>query len=351
MQIAPITNKYHNAANITSPKLGFAGVGWIGRSRLEAIAQHTNATIAAVFDPAESAINQSKTHYENIQTATSFEHLLTLDLDGIVIATPSALHEQQTLQALEKGLPVFCQKPLARTAEATRRLVEKAREKNVLLGVDFSYRDALALQKVNELIKHDTIGEMFHANLIFHNAYGPDKSWYYDPALSGGGCVMDLGIHLVDMLFYLFPDLKIKHIRSHLYNKGKLICNTQSNIEDFATVQIGFENDGSAQLTCSWNVSAGQDAVIEATFFGTKGGICFKNVNGSFYDFQTELYHGTSKNIIIAPPDEWMGRTAALWAMQLADNPSFDESALTYIKVAETLDRIYNIAENKIHES
>lgn len=346
MQSTPITkNKKIHFADQThrtnSIKLGFAGVGWIGRSRLDCIAHHTNANITAVFDPSEAAVNQAKTDYPEIEIIPSFEALLDLDLDGIIIATPSALHEQQTLQALERGLAVFCQKPLARSAVATRTIVQKAKEKNVRLGVDFSYRDTKGMQKVKEIIDNESIGHIFHANLIFHNAYGPDKSWYYNPQLSGGGCVMDLGIHLVDMLFWLFPDIKIQQIHSQLYKNGQLITTTNSDIEDFASVSIAFQNGDSAQLTCSWNVSAGQDAAIEATFFGTNGGVSFKNINGSFYDFQTELYHGTSKNIITTPPDDWMGRTAAVWATQLADNPNFDSSANTYIQVAEVLDHIY----------
>jgi len=341
MQEAPVIKNIKNT-NIIMPKLGFVGVGWIGRSRLDCIAQHSNAVIAAVFDPSELAVNQAKTDFPSVNITTSFEEMLRMDLDGVVIATPSALHEQQTLQALEAGMAVFCQKPLARTAAATKKLVEKARENNVLLGVDFSYRDTIGIQKIKEVIDSQSIGTIFHANLIFHNAYGPDKSWYYDPALSGGGCFMDLGIHLVDLLFWLIPDLEIKKIQQAFYKNGQSIHSFDKDIEDFATVHLLFTNHLTAQLTCSWNVSAGQDALIEATFFGTQGSISFKNQQGSFYDFQTELYRGTQKEILTTPPDDWMGRTAAIWATQLADNPGFNENTINYIKVAEAMDKIYN---------
>src|SRR5687767_5058435 len=108
------------------PRLGFLGVGWIGRHRMETIAQSGAAHIAAIADPAQDLAAQAQQIAPEAVLATSLDELLEHDLDGIVIATPSALHAEQTIAALERGVAVFCQKPLARTAEATRRVVDAA---------------------------------------------------------------------------------------------------------------------------------------------------------------------------------------------------------------------------------
>src|SRR3954447_1956639 len=101
------------------PRLGFAGVGWIGRQRLGAIAASGAGEIAAIFDPVYEAAVRSAELAPTAALVTSFEKLLALDLDGIVIATPSALHAAQTIAALQHGKAVFCQKPLARDAGET----------------------------------------------------------------------------------------------------------------------------------------------------------------------------------------------------------------------------------------
>src|SRR5205823_9344721 len=115
-------------------------------------------------------------------------------LDGIVIATPSALHASQCLAALERGFAVFCQKPLGRNERETRAVVEAARRADRLLGVDFSYRTLGGAEAIRELIRSGSLGRIYAIDAVFHNAYGPDKAWFRDREQSGGGCVMDLGI-------------------------------------------------------------------------------------------------------------------------------------------------------------
>ena len=73
---------------------------------------------------------------------------------------------------------------------------------------------------------------------------------------------------------------------------------------------LGLDNGSTVRIACSWNLQAGREAVIESTFFGTQGGACFRNVNGSFYDFVAERFRGTAREILAAPPDEWGGRAA-----------------------------------------
>src|SRR5579884_1539896 len=154
----------------TLPRLGFLGVGWIGRSRLEAIERAGCGIVAAVADPAvEGAL-------------ASFDELLAHALDGVVIATPSALHAEQAIAALERGLPVFVQKPVGRTAAEVRAVVDAARRADVPLGVDLSYRHVEAFRVARDAL--GGIGEVFAAELVFHNAYGPDKAWFRDPALA-----------------------------------------------------------------------------------------------------------------------------------------------------------------------
>jgi predicted dehydrogenase len=311
----------------TRPRLGFAGLGWIGKHRMNAVRESGFAEVALLCDPVADP-----------ESAT-FEQLLASDVDGIVIATPSALHAEQAIAALERGKAVFCQKPLGRNAMETRRVVDAARTSNRLLGVDLSYRFTDAMRSVRKLVQDGTVGDVYAVELTFHNAYGPDKPWFYDRKLSGGGCVIDLGIHLADMGLWTLGFPRVARVTSRLFHQGAAV--EAADVEDFATARIDLENGATMQLACSWNLSAGRDCVINATFYGTKGAAAFRNVNGSFYDFVAERYEKTKTTTLTSPPDAWGGRAIVDWAERLSSSATFDPEVEHVVEVAEVLDAIY----------
>jgi predicted dehydrogenase len=325
----------------TKPKLAFAGVGWIGRHRMQAAADSGLADIALISDPSAECILEAAKIAPNSKTTSSFDAVLTdSNIEGVVIATPSALHMQQGVSAFESGKAVFCQKPLGRNTEEVQAVIDAAAKANKLLGADFSYRYTNAFQKVCSVIQSGELGKIFAVDLKFHNAYGPDKPWFYDLELSGGGCVLDLGIHLIDLMLYALDFPQVQKITSSLYAKGVSIKG-KPEVEDYANVTVELENNITAQLACSWHLSAGCDAVIEASFYGTKGGVAMKNVDGSFYDFVAERYWGTKKEVLVHPPDNWGGKALIHWIEQLASGKTYDIKAENFIQSALILDKIY----------
>jgi predicted dehydrogenase len=329
---------------MTKPRVGFLGVGWIGRNRMEALAQSGLIEIVAVSDRiAENAA--AAADIGQCGTRESLDHLLDAGLDGLVIATPSALHAEQSIAALEQGVAVFCQKPLGRTAAENADVVAAARAADRLLGVDLSYRFLHGITLIRDLIHNGHLGTVYAADLVFHNAYGPDKSWFYDAALSGGGCVIDLGSHLVDLALWMLEDGPVVGVASQLLAKGQRLTLPTSYVEDYATAQLDFAGGASVRIACSWNLPAGCDAVIEASFYGTKGGATLRNVNGSFYDFRAERLHGTSREILSLPPDGWGGRAAVDWARRLAAGQGFDPQAEKLVTLAAVLDQVYGRSE------
>jgi predicted dehydrogenase len=315
-------------------------VGWIGRHRLEAVAASGAADIVLVADADEE---RAARVCESVGTAGAcdVEALLRADLDGVVIATPNALHAVQCRAAFARGLAVFCQKPLARTAAETREIVAAAERADRRLGVDLSYRTTRAMQRVRALVASGGIGPVFAVDLVFHNAYGPDKAWFYDRALSGGGCVMDLGVHLVDLALWTLDFPGIRDVSSRLYAGGRRLAPREDAVEDFAVAELSTDAGATVRLACSWRIAAGVPAVIEATFYGTRGAARFRNVEGSFYDFVAEHAVGTSRETLESPPDEWGGRAAVDWARALGAGARFDPEARRYVDVAEVLERIY----------
>ena len=332
-----------DTANQTLPRLGFLGVGWIGRNRLASLAQSGAARIAAIADPSDDNYAQALQVTPDAMRAADLQQLLDLQLDGIVIATPSAQHADQAATILKAGVPVFCQKPLALSAAATRRVIATAREANRLLGIDLSYRYLRGLADIRRSLAQGAIGKVYAVELVFHNAYGPDKPWYFDPAAAGGGCVIDLGTHLVDIMLYLLGFPQLTRVDAHLYAAGRPL-DGRPVVEDYAAVQLELENDISVRLACSWNLQAGCEAIIQAAFYGTQGGFCIRNLDGSFYMFQAERFRGTTREIVSPPSDDWWGAAAVQWARDLGSDRTYNARIEQIIAVAETLDAVYDAA-------
>jgi predicted dehydrogenase len=323
------------------PRLGFLGIGWIGRNRMDAIAQSGLAEIAVLCDASPEILQNSLLSAPAAKGVASYDELLNADIDGIIIATPSAQHTEQSVCALERGLPVFCQKPLGRTKDETRAVVEAARKVNQLLAVDLAYRFTAAMQAIHSVVSSGEVGEIYAANLVFHNAYGPDKEWFYDRVRSGGGCVMDLGIHLIDAALWMLDFPAIVKVHSRLYSQGRQLDRHSNAVEDYATAQIETAVGTTVNMTCSWRLSVGQDCMISAEFFGTRGGVAFRNVNGSFYDFIAERYVGTKRIPLASAPDNWPGRAAVAWVRRVRADDRFDIQNEEFVRVAEVLDSIY----------
>lgn len=329
------------------PRIACAGLGWIGRNRMEAIAHSGLVQIVALADPDPEALSAAAAVVPDARRVATFEEALETRPDGVMIATPSALHGPQTVAALSRGCAVFCQKPLGRDAAEARAAVEAARRADRRLAVDLSYRRTAALRAIRARVRAGSrsggIGHVFAADLAFHNAYGPDKRWFYDRAQSGGGCVMDLGVHLVDAALWTLDFPRVEGVEARLFAGGAPAG--PDAVEDYAVATLHLAGGTVARLACSWRLHAGADAVIEAAFHGTRGGLALRNPGGGFYDFEARRHDGTRSDLLAAPPDDWGGRAAVAWAQDLARGcHRFDDRAWHLVTLAETLDRIYAAA-------
>jgi predicted dehydrogenase len=265
----------------------------------------------------------------------SLDELLEHDLDGIVIATPSALHADQAVTALERGLAVFCQKPLGGDAEETRRILSAAQEADRLFAVDLPYRHVDALRAAQAMVADGEIGLVHSLDLAFHNAHGPDAPWSMNAGLSGGGCLIDLGAHLVDLALWFTG------ARDHEVETARMLSLQGHGVEDQATAELTFGGAVQARLACSWFQSVGGECAFECTAWGSDGAVSVRNVGGSFYDFRAELWRGTSVETLVEPPDAWGSRAIGAWTQQLADSRCYDPVADELQLLAEAIDDIY----------
>ena len=222
-------------------------------------------------------------------------------------------------------------------------MVAAARAADRLLTVDFSYRYTEAMRRITPLIADGALGTLQFVDLVFHNAYGPDKDWFYDKRRSGGGCLIDLGVHLVDLAMMALGQPEIVAVAADLFAGGRPLTDPDA-VEDLALATLRTRDGVVIRLACSWRLHAGRDAAIEASFHGTGGGAVLRNENGSFTDFRAERMTGTRHETLAMPPDDWGCRAAADWARRLGAGERFDPAADRLVGVAAVIDRLYAAA-------
>jgi predicted dehydrogenase len=315
---------------------------------MQAIVDADVADVVAIADPSPQMAAEAQKLAPGAKIVPSLDDILQAEVDGIVIATPSAMHAEQSIRALSRGVAVFCQKPLGRNAVETQAVIDAARKADRLIGVDFSYRYTQGMQRIAEIVRAGELGKIFAINVVFHNAYGPDKDWFYDRAQSGGGCVMDLGVHLVDLALWVLDFPEVTEVSSKLFAGGELLESPPYRVEDYAVATLQLGSGAAVQLACSWRLQAGRDAIISAAFYGTEGGAALHNVDGSFYDFVAERYRGTAGETLAIPPDAWGGRAATDWAKRLAADAQFDSAAEKFVAVSRVIDRVYLSRKSRV---
>jgi predicted dehydrogenase len=322
------------------PRIGCLGVGWIGRHRMKCVLDEGAAEVVAIADPDPDALCAAAELVPHALLIDEPSTMLDIDLDGVMIATPSAMHAEQATAYLARGRSVFCQKPLARSSEETEAVLDVARRADRLLAVDLSYRHVTGVAQMRELVQSGGIGNLFGVALTFHNAYGPDKDWFYDPSRSGGGCLIDLGTHMVDLALWVSGSPSAYVVDARCFANG-VRMSKRDRVEDYVSTRLDLDAGASMTLTCSWNLHAGRDAIISAEFHGTAGSVVLRNVDGSFYDFVVEHHQKTATKTIARPPDAWGGRCATAWARALGQDPRYDAEIESVRAVARILDRIY----------
>jgi predicted dehydrogenase len=220
-----------------SVRWGVLGSGGIARRRTipEGIAPARNAGLAAVFD-VNAQVNTEVAQQFGAQAVNSVDELLKSELDAVYIATPPNVHREQALACARAGKHVLCEKPLGLTvADAQAMMAECARAK-VRLGTAFMMRFHAQHQAALKLIREGALGQPVFGRAQLSCWYPPmPGAWRQDPSLSGGGSLMDMGGHCIDLLEMFFGPVSsvscFTHRTVHAYAS-----------EDSAVVTLRFAN-------------------------------------------------------------------------------------------------------------
>ena len=183
--------------------VGIVGCGLVGRLRARAVAQVRELHLAAVSDPDGEARNAISAG----QKFEAYQELLALDdVQVVIVSTPPPYHEEVVVAALQAGKHVLCEKPLAVTEDSCRRMVEQAKESGRILAVGFNHRYYPCVKELKKAMAEHRVGEVHHVRaLCGHQGISEFRAdWMYKSEFSGGGAMMDIGLHLTDLVGHLF---------------------------------------------------------------------------------------------------------------------------------------------------
>jgi predicted dehydrogenase len=187
-------------------KWGVVGSGGIARRRTipEGLAVAANAELAAVYD-LDAAANQEVARQFSARAAASLDELLAAGLEAVYVATPAYLHYEQVLACARAGKHVLCEKPLGMTVPQAEAMVAAFQQAGLLLGTAFMMRFHAQHQAALQLIREGRLGTPVYGRAQLSCWYPPiPGAWRQDPALGGGGSLIDMGGHSIDLLEMFF---------------------------------------------------------------------------------------------------------------------------------------------------
>ena len=276
-------------------RVGVIGLG-MGRHHVSSFQNHPNAEVVAISDLDTDRLQEIGDKNGVEKRYTSSEEMLSQEtLDVVSIATPNKLHKPLTIAALEAGCHVLCEKPMAMNAGEAREMLAAAEKAGKRIMINFSYRFSEQSQALKDRVDAGELGDVYFARTIWHRRRGLPRfgGWFGKKALSGGGPLIDLGVHRLDLALWLMGYPKPVWVMGSAYNPiATRLAQEQSveyDVEDLAVAMIKFSNGATLELEASWAAHIQEREMMETRLFGTQGGLVQRNLNET-YEFEAEMY-------------------------------------------------------------
>lgn len=276
-------------------KVGIIGLG-MGRHHLEQIVENPNADAAAICDVDPEILAEMKQKYNVPLTFTDAETMYEkAKLDGVIIATPNKFHAPLAISAFKKKLHVLCEKPMATNTAEALQMQAAAEQAGKKLMINMSYRFTPAALALKHQVTQGTLGEIYFGRTVWHRRRGIPGfgGWFSTKALSGGGPLIDLGVHRIDLALWLMGNPRVKTVSAATFdllgqNLAKQAGKTY-DVEDLAVALIRLENGAILNVEISWAIHRKEKEHMRTQLYGTLGGAVHENVDES-YRFISKVY-------------------------------------------------------------
>ncbi|MFD0710710.1 Gfo/Idh/MocA family protein [Paenibacillus sp. GCM10027626] len=268
-------------------KIGVIGAGSISEAHLNAYKGNNEVEIFAICDLNKERAEAAAKKYGASHVYTDYNELLANpEIVAVSICTWNNTHAPISKAAVQAGKHVLVEKPLCRTVEEALDLQEAVRASGKILQVGFVRRYDPNAQMLNKFIQNGDVGEIYYAKASSIRRLGNPGGWFSDVERSGGGPLIDIGVHVIDLCWYLMGRPKVKSVSGNTYKKlgnrnhienlsfyKAADYNAELNtVEDMTNALIRFENGSSIMVDVSFTLHAKKDEAM-VKLFGTKGGL------------------------------------------------------------------------------
>ncbi len=248
------------------------------------------ANLYACADLDETRRREFEKAYQPKKCFTDYHELLQEPaVDAAIICLPNFLHFPASLTALEAGKHVLCEKPPTLNASEMKVLREESRKRNLLYYFSRQSRFTPAMRAAKKAIEAGRLGKIYHAQATFIRSRGIPVglgNWFTEKKRSGGGALIDIGIHALDAVWYLMGTPRPVSISAQVFqNFAHLAKVPVFDVEDSAYAFIRFDNGAVVQLETSWAGNLTDDIpprkyfgqeLINSILYGTKGSVRLK---------------------------------------------------------------------------
>ncbi len=267
-------------------RVGVIGLGFAGRTALEAFSELPDVEVIGLAGLEKDILTSLGEKHGVPHLYERWEDLLeTPGLEAVSIGTPTQLHAPIALAALQKGLHVLSEKPLARTVAEGTAMVEASKQAGRVLKVVFNHRERGDVAALKHQIDEGQLGRIYYAKAHWmrRNGIPGMGGWFTNRELSGGGPLIDLGVHILDMALHLMGEPQVSTVSADTFaelgprGKGSRDPNANTlgsafEVEDLATAYLRLKGGGALQLETSWATFRAPGDNFGIELFGTDGG-------------------------------------------------------------------------------
>jgi predicted dehydrogenase len=267
--------------------LGIIGLGWPGQQHAIAIRAIEEANLSACADSDETRRLAFEEEFSPERSYQSYQDLLhDREIEVVIICLPNFLHFPASLAALEAGKHVLCEKPPTLNAAEMKVLREEATKRDLIYSFSRQFRFTPRMRAAKKVIEDGRLGRIYHAQATFIRSRGIPVgvgNWFTEKKRSGGGALIDIGIHALDAVWYLMGSPRPASVTAKVFqNFAHLVRVPVFDVEDAAFAFIRFENDAVVQLETAWAGNLTDDIpprkyfgqeLVNSTIYGTKGSV------------------------------------------------------------------------------
>lgn len=274
-------------------RVGVVGVGFVGRAHLKTYQKLSDADVVALADVNRKLLAHVGDSFDVTDQYDDYEALMARDdIDVVSVCTPNYLHAPVAIAALEAGKHVLCEKPLATTTAEGETMVEAAVKAGRVLKTVFNHRARSDVQVLKHYLDAEGLGRIYYTKARWLRRTGIPGlgSWFTTKRMSGGGPLIDLGVHILDMALYLLGEPTVETVSAATYAElgpqgrggwtGKPRFEGDGyDVEDLATAFLRLAGGRTLFLETSWAAYRDAADVFGISLFGSEGGAQIKVTN------------------------------------------------------------------------